>query len=179
MRVSRYAIAVLAAGLTLSLVLPLAGCGDEPTQSVSTEAPAPEADPATTPDDYSDVPENTSDSEDAAPEPSEDDLATDDSDPEYQLAVIDGHDAPTNGEIAVYAAVLKRLQKKCKNTQTQLSDYAVTTRDLLRKNHSEETTLLEILTGMRRSIPRGYLRRDCKDLFATFVTLMRPESGGR
>src|SRR5690348_874868 len=124
MRVSRYTLAVLVAGLMLMLAL--AGCGGESSRPAAADAAAPDSgsEAATTSNDYSysnpysNSSDTASDSEAENPEPSEDDPATDDSDPAYQLAVIDGNDAPTVGDVAVYAIALKRLQKKCKNTRT-------------------------------------------------------------
>lgn len=147
---SRLAVAFIALAALFSLI----GCGSNsaPTSNASSAESAESTEPA-------DV------------EPEE---LLDESDPAFQLAVIDVSAAPTADDIAPYTAALKRMRKVCDNSRSELADYTVNARRLIRENGGDEPELIDVLDAVHEAAtvdPGG----DCDDEYLLYVTTMTEE----
>ncbi len=91
---------------------------------------------------------------------------------EVMLATIEKQSpvAASDPLVAAFKVQLDLLEPRCVETRGQLSDLAVSTRDIMAKRGVEES-LLSILKGVASSLPASGSRMKCTDVFAAYATL--------
>jgi hypothetical protein len=154
LRVSRTLGSILLLiALSIFLVAQEDGCGSDENGE--------EAD-GTTPAAETEAPEDTDEAKSGY---SEDDI-------EYKLAVIDegGFVDPNDPSIDAYAAVLDRLETKCEEDRTLISDQAVRATQLLAEE-GISVTALQALRGFDGSIPDEFPVLSCAEVGAAWIVL--------
>jgi hypothetical protein len=89
---------------------------------------------------------------------------------EYALAQLDTGHPPTATEVAAYAVRLNQLGTLCTNPRYDISDIAVATRQVVKKE-GRTATLAQILDGMATSIPADIAPTDCAQIAAAWATI--------
>ena len=88
-----------------------------------------------------------------------------------KLAAIDaGTSSITEKNIQPYKVLLSKLEAKCADTQTGISDTAVMAKNIFKSRKGREVSVLSVMRMIDAGIPEG-IKLNCDEVIAGIITL--------